>query len=180
MGTCVLLHITTPVILLQEPLPPHHPHLSTQTHVAYIHASTLWCTYTRWLRLYSLVGSFEEPPPWTADSISFALIISHKCCVWLRCPRLLYARHVSYRRSPCVTYTHLWNWLLGKKLLNSYCVNKYRRFSHVHNIWCCFNELHHYNPPHTQKNPCKESDDVIINDRKQQDGWRVPGEDRPT
>lgn len=97
---------------------------------ASIHASARWCAYTRWLRLYSLVRSFEEPPPWTAESISFALIISHKCCVWLWCPRLLYARDASYR-SPCVTYNQLWNWSTH----SFSCVNKYRRFSHIHNIW---------------------------------------------
>lgn len=90
--------------------PPPSPASYTNTHMhAYIHASARWCAYTRWLRLYSLVRSFEEPPPWTAESISFALIISHKCCVWLWCPRLLYARDASYR-SPCVTYNQLWNW----------------------------------------------------------------------
>lgn len=89
--------------------PPPSPSCFLHKHAhACIHASTLWCAYTRWLGLYSLVESFEEPPPWTAESIFFALIISHKCCVWLWCPWLLDARDASYR-SPCVTYNQLWN-----------------------------------------------------------------------
>lgn len=48
------------------------------------------------LHLHPLVQSFEEPPPRETDSISFALIISHKCSVWLRCPCVLNARDVSY------------------------------------------------------------------------------------
>lgn len=123
---CVVIHLNvSDTIAGAPPLPPCflHKHAHARTH-----ASTLWCTYTRWLRLYSLVQSFEEPPPRTAESISFALIISHKRCVWLWCPWLLYARDASYR-SPCVTYNQLWSWLYV-------CVNKYRQFSHIHNILC--------------------------------------------
>lgn len=71
----LLLYILVPVILLLDPLPPY-----ANTHV-YTHFSPM--VHIDTLALRPLVQSFEEPPPTAADSISFALIISHKRCVWL-------------------------------------------------------------------------------------------------
>lgn len=110
--------------------PPLH-FLHKHTH-AYIHASTLWCTYTRWLCLYSLVHSFEEPPPlngwlniFRSNNLSQVLRVA-------LVSRLLYARDALYR-SPCVTLSCE----IGPHTFS--CVNKYSQFSLV-GFWlgrCC-------------------------------------------
>lgn len=57
---CVVIYLNASDIIAGPP--PSTSYTNTHMHT-YIHASTLWCTYTRWLCLYSLVHSFEEPPP---------------------------------------------------------------------------------------------------------------------
>lgn len=67
----------------QSPVPlPLNQHACT-------HISTRWCTCTQAFLLHQSDQSFEEPPLWESDLISFALIILYKRSVWLWRPWML-------------------------------------------------------------------------------------------